>query len=488
MSELERFARFCSGLVLEDGEKMLLEDWQRTAFAAYFDGVPESLVIVPKKNGKSSGCAALALWHVLTTPDADCVIVAASREQASLVSEQCAGIVRRTKALRGALRPMGVGREVRGIGKFAGRRLKVLASDANTADGQRPTLAIVDELHRHRTSQLYSVLRDGLPARDGRMVTISTAGEFENPDEDDPHADPLARLRLAARALPLATPYPQWRYVEARTEQFYYGEWSLWDGDDYENFELVKACNPASWITVEALRQQYESQSMQLWQWLRFKCGRWVSGGEDGVISAVDWHACANPEVGIPRGAHVFVGLDCARVYDTTAVCPVWASPSRDRIITCDAVVLRPPGGGAQLPVSEIAPTIVEMAARWSITVVYDPAAAGGLVAEELDRLGIDAVEFPQSPQGLAAASERLRALIVERKLTHDANPAVTSHVLAAVQRSVGAEGWRIAKPRRGGRHVDAAVALAMAAHVALESPAPVNAPELETAIERWFA
>ena len=50
----------------------------------------------------------------------------------------------------------------------------------------------------------------------------------------------------------------------------------------------------------------------------------------------------------------------------------------------------------------------------------------------------------------LAEASELLRGLVVEQKLIHDGDPTVTSHVLAAVQRSVGAEGWRIAKPRRG--------------------------------------
>lgn len=198
-----------------------------------------------------------------------------------------------------------------------------------------------------------------------------------------------------------------------------------------------------------------------------------MSGGEDSAISAVDWNACTDVDVGIARGAHVFVGLDCARIRDTTAIVPVWATPDRQRVVTCDAVVMRPPGDGSQIPVSRIVPTILEMADRWSITVVYDPAAAGGLVAEELDRLGIDTIEFGQEPAALAAASELLRGLIVERRLAHDGNPVVTSHVLASVQRSVGAEGWRIAKPRRGGRHVDAAQALSWACLAALDSPQP---------------
>ena len=51
----------------------------------------------------------------------------------------------------------------------------MLAADADTADGVIPTLAIVDELHRHPSGALYGVFRDGLLG-DGQMVTISTAG------------------------------------------------------------------------------------------------------------------------------------------------------------------------------------------------------------------------------------------------------------------------------------------------------------------------
>jgi phage terminase large subunit-like protein len=365
---------------------------------------------------------------------------------------------------------MGVGREVRGIGAFAGSRIKVLPADPRTADGVRPTLAILDELHRHPTSELYSILRDGLVARGGRMLSISTAGEFENPDADDPHSDPLARLRLSARALLLERPFPEWRYVTARSEAFAYHEWALWPGDDPADMALVKACNPSSWTTEENLRQQYESQSMLDWQWQRFRCGLWVGGSEDSVFSSVDWNACADPAIQIPRGARVYVGVDLARIHDTCALVPVWQD-TPGHVVTCDSIVLRPPGDGSQIPISEVVPHIIKMREKWDVEIVFDPNAGGGLIAEELSRYDIFANELPQSPANLAAASELLRSLIVERRLTHDGDPTVTSHILSSVQKSVGAEGWRIAKPARGGRHVDAAQALSWAAYVALAPP-----------------
>jgi hypothetical protein len=74
-----------------------------------------------------------------------------------------------------------------------GPRVRVLAADATTADGVIPTLALVDELHRHPSGELYGVFMDGLGPRDGRMITISTAGATQD--------SPLGLLRKKALEL-----------------------------------------------------------------------------------------------------------------------------------------------------------------------------------------------------------------------------------------------------------------------------------------------
>jgi phage terminase large subunit-like protein len=53
--------------------------------ADYFDGTRETLILLPKKNGKSTTLAALALFHLIATLDAECVIGAASRDQATIL-------------------------------------------------------------------------------------------------------------------------------------------------------------------------------------------------------------------------------------------------------------------------------------------------------------------------------------------------------------------------------------------------------------------
>ena len=171
--ELEAFARFCAALELDNGEAMLLEPFQREMLTGLFGTAVETVALIPKKNGKSTTLASLALFHLATTPDAECVIAAASRDQATILYDQAAGFIRRSPGLQARFDVKRGYREIRN--RRDSGRIRVLASDVDTADGVLPTLSLVDELHRHKSAELYGVFRDGLGPRNGRMFTISTA-------------------------------------------------------------------------------------------------------------------------------------------------------------------------------------------------------------------------------------------------------------------------------------------------------------------------
>jgi hypothetical protein len=74
----------------------MIEDFQRALLADYFAGARELVVILSKKNGKTSLFAALALWHVITVPFADVAILAASRDQAGKLLQQLTGYIKRS--------------------------------------------------------------------------------------------------------------------------------------------------------------------------------------------------------------------------------------------------------------------------------------------------------------------------------------------------------------------------------------------------------
>jgi phage terminase large subunit-like protein len=99
--ELEHFALFGErALRTENGEPLRLYREQRWMLADMFGGCRETVILISKKNGKSSLLAALALYHLYTTPDAECVIAAASRDQAAIMLRQAQGLIRRSPSAR----------------------------------------------------------------------------------------------------------------------------------------------------------------------------------------------------------------------------------------------------------------------------------------------------------------------------------------------------------------------------------------------------
>src|SRR5688572_10130791 len=168
MAEIDRFAEFCAKLRLENGEPMVLFDEQRTMLSDYFAGVRETMILIPKKNGKSSLLAALGLYRLCEYDNVNCAIAAASRDQAMVLFDQMKGFVQRSDWLVEE-REVTVLRGYREIRRGDQRNftglIKVSAADADTADGWLGDLAMVDELHRARSSDLYGVFRDGLGPR-----------------------------------------------------------------------------------------------------------------------------------------------------------------------------------------------------------------------------------------------------------------------------------------------------------------------------------
>lgn len=428
---------------------------QRWMLADFFDGTTETVVCVSKKNGKTTLLSAVALHHVLTTPDAECIIAAASRDQAQILLGQMQGFIRRSDGLRQLLQVKQ--REV--VRRDGGGRARVIASDSDTADGVLPTLALVDELHRHKSAELYGVFRDGLGPRSGRMVTISTAGSDET--------SPLGRLREAAYALPGFRRDGTYRYARSPDAAFAWHEWALDVADDRSDMRLVMSANPAPWHTEDALRRRFESPSTTPAQWARFACGVWLTG-DDTAIGPQDWQACAHPGVDVDGLGEVVIGVDLGWKYDTTALVTV-ATTDDGRIVVGPVVVLEPPRDGTMLSENRVIEALEDLAARLPVRcVALDPNAGGYQLAQRLeDELGVPFVEHSQKPSAMATAATKLLEAIRERRLMHPDDPVLNQHVLAAAGKQLPGGEQRFVKQPRSRRPIDALIALTMAVNVA---------------------
>lgn len=94
--------------------------------------------------------------------------------------------------------------------------------------------------------------------------------------------------------------------------------------------------------------------------------------------------------------------------------------------------------------------------------------------AELLEDDGLNMVEFPQFPSRMGPASELLYELATTRRLRHDGDPVLARH-LAAATAKLTRRGWVITKPEGSTRHIDLAVAAAMAVSLALAEPPKIR-------------
>lgn len=427
---------------------MTLEPFQRRLLTDYFDGVRETLVLIPKKNAKTTTLAAVALYHLLTTPDATCYIGASSRDQARILFDQAEGLVNRSGWLRDEVQVQGG--YLRINSRHDGGRIKVLAADAGTADGVIPTLALVDELHRHKSPDLYAVFRDGLGAKQGQMITISTAGDDEETT--------LGKIRSEAHSLPGMIQQDAYRY--ARTESFAFHEWGLESSDDKEDLKTVKLANPASWQTVKELKIRHDSPTMKPWEWARFACGIWMVG-EDSAISEAEWRECASPGVEIDEDGDVVLGIDFGWRWDTTAMVPV--AKDGEMVVVGEPTILTPPQNGSSMDENRVFGAIVNYIEQYpNLRIVLDPNAGGEFMAQRISReYGTTVIEHAQAASPMALAAQRLSDAIGRKEIAHPDDRELTRHVLAAMPKSVG-EGWRFWKSKKRNLPIDGVIALAM--------------------------
>lgn len=491
--DIDHFVAFCRTLTTDQKHPLDVEAFQRVMLADYFDGVQETLVLIPKKNGKTTLSAALALHHLLYVDDAEIYIAAAAAKQADIMYGFARRFVSRSPALqkRLILRP--------GTKEIRSRRdngyLKVLAADADTADGVGPTLAIVDELHRHKKADLYDVFSDGLDAREGRMLTISTAGS----DEDTP----LGRMRAKAYSEGTVVRRGHYRRAYNRPGGFVLHEWSLDAAkDDLEDLATVKKVNPLRSMTVAKLRRRRHTSSMSATRWARLACNVWAQE-EDAAISAIDWAQVGRDDVVLPDGTKdVVIGIDLGWTRDTTAIVPVGVRDDepdwfdRDAFIDPDdaddaddvylqnmpdavgratlaiPAIIVPPGDNRMTSEDVIKQTLRAFAERWpNARYAIDPNADGQTIAQWIVRELCDGDEtrvitVAQQPAVMASASMLVAAHVRLGALWHpNDGPGLSAQVLSAWARPVGAR-WRFDKHPKLKKPIDGAIALALALRV----------------------
>lgn len=465
---LPHFREFCRRLTLDNGKPFILEPFQELILTDYFDGYLETLVLLPSGNGKTALFAALALYHLLFYPDPEVFIMAASRDQAGRMLKHIKGFVERSPGLTKRVRVVRRGARLRS-GKPG--EIEVLASDADTADGIGPTLALIDELHRHKDEALYEVALKGLKKRGGQLIHCTTAGESLN--------SPLGRLRGRARKIKGLRRRGMHSCARNRNKTLAYHEWSLGKDDDMHDMRVVKQANPLSTITAQQLAAEHAA--MKWWAWARFACGLWVAG-EHSAVSPTDWASC--PSKPLTDDRQTTLAIDLAWVLDCTAIAPVQAHSRKDIRIGRPAII-EPPGDGTAIREEQILHAVrVFIETVHASRVVLDPEAGGRALIEKLEDLGLEVIEHSQKNDPMCDAAMRLDEVIRTRALSHPHEATLTAHVLAAAAKPFSDGRHKLVKRRKDPEPIDGAVACAMGVRVVLaeldEEPIDMSLYRLE--------
>jgi len=426
------------------GVPFVLTGWQREIIRALFgtmgpDGKRQyrkSFIAIPKKNGKSEFVSAIAAKLLYADGGgAEVYSAAASREQAAIIYRTMKAMVMQVPALAARTKPYDSVKRlyVEQTGSF----FQSLSADADYADGINPSGVIVDELHRHKTRDLYDLLRQGSGTRrQPLMVTITTAGtdkesvcfeqwEYARKVRDGVMDDPTL--------LPVIYEMPT-------------------DADWTDEAEWFK-CNPAlgDYLAIEELRalvrEALEQPSFQN-SVRRLRFNQWTAA-ESRWFDLGAWDACGNDTITAiekrNEGRACYLGLDLASTSDLAAYAlvfprddvgydalfraylpqsaidkrtkhaPVFAAWEREGFLRVTP--------GDVIDYDFIKSDILADAGRFQVEEIgYDPWSAVQ-VALQLQGEGLTCVPVRQGFSTLSPPAKLLETLVARREIHHGGHP-----------------------------------------------------------------
>jgi phage terminase large subunit-like protein len=432
----------------------------------------EGAVFVPKKQGKSTLCSGLELYHLLADGEAGAEIYtgARDRQQASIVFNEARAMLESSPEL---LRFCEVIPSAKRIAVPDTRSvLQALSADVGSKEGLNASFALIDELHVQADARLYHTLRYAGAARlDPLFLSISTAGEdretigftlFET-------AEQIAEGTLSDTSF-LGVVY------------------AAKPGDDFEDPALWRKVNPSLGYTIHeddfARELKAAQRNAQDWAaFLRYRLNLWLASGTR-FLNAVDWQACAALAVDREalRGRPCHAGLDLASTTDLASFAALFpgnevlarhwtAAATLDDRARRDKVPYRQwvrdgfltATDGPVIDYDRIREDILAFHATHPIAELWaDPWNASQLLGQ-LAAAGIPVKTVRQNFAELSQPTKEVQRLVLTRTLRPGPDPVAAWCASNAVALTDGTGNVRLTKKSSRGR-IDATAALVNAA------------------------
>ena len=439
-----RFANFLNHLKGPlAGQPIELEPWQKFIVAQVYgwkraDGnrLRRSVYIeVPRKSGKSTFCSALSLYHLMADGESSAEVYSAatSRDQARIVFGDAQAMARNSENLS---KHLTVNRSAITYLK-ANSKFEPLSADAGSLEGRSPSFSVVDELHVHKTPEVYDVLNVASGAREQPLLfCITTAG--------------VNREGVCYQVRDYAL-----KVLDGHVDDdtFFSMVYGIDEEDDWRDPENWRKANPNYGVSVQPddlerlAKQAEESPSAET----NFKTKRlnvWCNTNS-AWLSMSAWDACKEerPPLSYWHGKPCYVGLDLASVSDFASVAYVFQEngiiyPYVKNYLPSETIYEKAgvmgdkyrewvtqghivETDGAVTDLNYIRDELMKSFEIFSIKqCAFDPYGALGLVTELMDH-GLPMIKFPQNITSMSDPSKEFEKAVLDKKLAHGGDPVV---------------------------------------------------------------
>ncbi|MEO8682573.1 MAG: terminase TerL endonuclease subunit [Vicinamibacterales bacterium] len=412
-----------------------------------------ALSLIPRKNAKSTLAAVVALFMLTADGEsgAECYSAATSRDQAKTVAEIAWLMAKRSPGFReyygvrmGSETTLSLSVPATG-GKFL-----ALSADAHTLDSLNVSLAVIDELHAHKTAAVWNVLDTATGARlQSLLFAITTAGV----DVGGVCHQKLAYLEKVLDGV-------------FADEAFFGINYTIDPGDDFRLPAVAAKANPNYGVSVnpdDLARKVHAAlhSPAELNDKLTKHFNVWIRT-ESAWMSADLWQSCRKIGLTIEdlKAYPCWIGVDLAEVRDIAAIVAVF------RVSADEYAII----GRFYLPKAAVDKSPIAQLSGWVrdtdiIETDGDQADFGRIQADlvwlsdllenvqEIDfdralaaqmqqelkkifepRMGRDAVDkfiitVPQRVEEMDPAMKMTERLVLGQKLWHDGNPAMAWQV-----------------------------------------------------------
>jgi phage terminase large subunit-like protein len=423
--------------------KLKLEDWQcfievnifgwlhvKTGLRRYRKTYEE----IARKNAKSTRIAARDLYMLVADgePGANVYNVATTGEQAREVFD-----VAREMALREpeflARFGVGVGKNDITVAETASS-FKPLNAEGSTLDGKNVHCGSIDEVHAHKTRDVYDVIESATGARSQPLLCmITTAGTnrsgicFELRDYT---------IKVLQKIV---------------TDETWFGIiFTIDEGDDWWNPKVWRKANPNLGVSVklddlEAACRKALAVPSAVANFLTKHMNVWVSSAS-AWMDMLAWEKCGNKALKLEdfAGEPCWIGMDLAQKRDFAALCLVFCRADKwfafPRLYLNEAAVIESGNAHLQgwarmnyLQMTEgnitdfdvIADDLRKYCTMFKVQEIpFDPALSR-YFATKLVEEGLPLVEIRQAPLFFTQPLIQVENFVLERKIEHDANPVM---------------------------------------------------------------